>query len=526
MRRALLAATFLTAPAAWADTLTILHINDFHSRVEPISASGGPCSQADNDEGKCFGGAARLATAVAERRAAAGDGAVLFLNAGDVFQGSLFYTTYGGLAEAELLGAMGTDAMVLGNHEFDAGPEGLAPFLDAAPFPVIAGNVQLLAEPLLSGKAPDYVVLEVGGMKVGIVGALTEDTAEIASPGPNVFFTSPVAHLSAVVASLQAQGVGRIIALTHVGIDADIEIAQTVPGIDAVIGGHSHTTMGPDGGTPYPLMVEGPEGRLVPVAHAGAYGKYLGELMLTFEGDAVVAAMGAPILLDASVAEDAAVKARVAELAAPLEEVRATVVGEAAAPIDASRETCRAQECEMGALVTAAMLDRVRGQGVSIAIQNGGGLRAGIDQGPITLGHVLTVLPFGNTLATMTLKGADIVAALENGLSQVEEGAGRFPQVAGLRFSWTRAAEPGSRVLDVEVETADGWSPLDPEADYGVVTNDYMRKGGDGYRVFAEAARDVYDYGPGLDAVLAEYLTAAGPYTPSLPGLITEVDHP
>ncbi|HKK37441.1 MAG TPA: 5'-nucleotidase C-terminal domain-containing protein, partial [Paracoccaceae bacterium] len=112
-------------------------------------------------------------------------------------------------------------------------------------------------------------------------------------------------------------------------------------------------------------------------------------------------------------------------------------------------------------------------------------------------------------------------AALENGLGQVEDQAGRFPQVAGLRFVWDPQAEPGARVVSAEVETQGGWESLDPEAVYGVATNDYMRGGGDGYAVFAEQGTDAYDYGPGLEQVVADYLAEAGPYTPYTDGRIS-----
>ncbi|RZL99712.1 MAG: multifunctional 2',3'-cyclic-nucleotide 2'-phosphodiesterase/5'-nucleotidase/3'-nucleotidase, partial [Sphingomonas sp.] len=131
-----------------------------------------------------------------------------------------------------------------------------------------------------------------------------------------------------------------------------------------------------------------------------------------------------------------------------------------------------------------------------------------------TMGEVLTVLPFQNTLATFTLKGADIIAALENGVSQVETGGGRFPQVAGLEFDWSLSGTAGkSRIKAVRVVKDGRAAPIDPTADYRVVTNNFMRNGGDGYAVFASAGRDTYDFGPTLDSVLADYL-GKDPFTP------------
>lgn len=176
----------------------------------------------------------------------------------------------------------------------------------------------------------------------------------------------------------------------------------------------------------------------------------------------------------------------------------------------------------MGNLVADAMLARVADQGVSIAIQNGGGLRASIDAGEITMGEVLTVLPFQNTLSTFQLKGADVVAALENGVSQIEEVKGRFPQVAGLKYTFDASKPAGERISDVMVVGADGSaSPIDAGATYGVVSNNYMRGGGDGYKIFASGGMNAYDYGPDLADVVAEYLAGNQPYKPFLDGRIT-----
>ena len=170
----------------------------------------------------------------------------------------------------------------------------------------------------------------------------------------------------------------------------------------------------------------------------------------------------------------------------------------------------------MGSLITDAMLDRVSDQGIEIAIQNGGGIRASIDSGPVTMGEVLTGLPFQNTLSTFQVTGATLLAALENGVSQIEEGAGRFPQVAGMRYAFDASLPAGARISDVMV----GGAPLDMDKLYGVVSNNYVRNGGDGYKMFRDA-QNAYDYGPDLADVTAEYLAAQGPFKPYTDGRIT-----
>ena len=174
----------------------------------------------------------------------------------------------------------------------------------------------------------------------------------------------------------------------------------------------------------------------------------------------------------------------------------------------------------MGNLVADAMLDRVADQGVQIAIANSGGLRATIDAGDVTMGEVLTVLPFQNTLATFQISGQGVIDALESGVSQVEEVKGRFPQVAGLKFTWDPSVAPNEgRVVEVMVAEGAGFVPIDPAALYIVVTNNYVHTGGDGYKMFREWL-NAYDYGPGLEVVLAEYMAKQGAYVPYLDGRI------
>lgn len=527
MKRALAgSALALFAGSAQADyTLHVLHINDFHSRVEQVNAGGSTCSAKDAEENKCFGGAARLATKINELRdrlRAEGQN-VIVLDAGDQFQGSLMFTTYRGAVEAEMMQRIGFDAMALGNHEFDDGPEGLGAFLDLVTFPVISGNIDVSQSNVLKGRVLNHVVLEVGGKKIGIISALATDTVETASPGPTVIFQDEIDSLAADAAALEAEGVTKIIALTHVGLRRDADIAARVPGVDAVIGGHSHTYLSasdPRRAGPYPTWVD-TAGGMVPVVQAGAYSRYLGHLVLTFDDAGNLRhAGGDTIILDASVAQDEAILARVRELSGPIEELKARVVAEAADVLDGERERCRQQECVLGNIIAGAMLDRVRDQGIQIAIQNGGGIRASIDAGPVTMGEVLTVLPFQNTLSTFQVTGEAIVRALENGVSTVEDGGGRFPQVAGLKYAFDPAAPKGARVSGVMVEEGGTWAPIDPARVYGVVSNDYLRKGGDGYRMFVDAEQ-AYDYGPDLADVTAEWMAARGPVAPALDGRIT-----
>ena len=511
----LLATTATVASADYA--LTILHTNDFHARFEPISKYDSGCSDADNTEGKCFGGSARLMTAVSEARARAGNS--ILVDGGDQFQGTLFYTYYKGKLAAEMMNKMGYDGMTVGNHEFDDGPEVLRGFMDAINFPILMSNADVSREELLAGKLQKSAVIEKGGEKIGLIGLTPQDTDELASPGPGVIFTDPVDAVQGEVDKLTAAGVNKIIVLSHSGYNVDKRVAANTTGVDVIVGGHTNTLLSNTNDRaegPYPTMV----GQTA-IVSAYAYGKFLGELNVVFDdAGSIVSATGEPLIMDAAVSEHGETKARISEAAKPLEEIRNRVVAQANAAIDGERGNCRAKECQMGNLVADAMLARVKGQGVTIAIANGGGLRASIDAGEVTMGEVLTVLPFQNTLSTFEVSGQTVIDALENGVSQVEEGAGRFPQVAGLKFSFDAAAAAGSRVSDVMVQNGDAWGPIDAGAAYYVVSNNYVRGGGDGYKMFRNADR-VYDYGPDLADVVAEYLAAQNGYQPYTDGRIT-----
>ncbi|MBZ9813713.1 bifunctional metallophosphatase/5'-nucleotidase [Mesorhizobium sp. CA7] len=519
----------LSAGVSFADyTLNILHFNDWHSRIEGNNKYESTCSADEETKGECIGGAGRLITAIAQERKKLEGQNLLLLNAGDSFQGSLFYITYKGAAEEEFLNQIKPDAVTLGNHEFDDGETALVPYLDKAKFPIVSANVVPNDKSGAKDKIKPSIVVEVGGQKIGIVGAVTNDTPELASPGPNIAIADDVKSITAEVEKLKAQGINKIIAVTHIGYRRERDVIAKIPGVDVVVGGHSHTLLSntdPKAEGPYPTMVDNPDGYKVPVVQAASYSKYLGEFKAVFDDNGVVKeASGAPIYLDKSITPDPAVLARIKELGAPIEALKNKEVAETTKAIDGSRENCRARECEMGNLVSDAILDRTKGQGVEIVISNGGGLRASIDQGTVTMGEVLTVLPFQNTLATFKISGKDLVVGLENGLSQIEDGAGRFPQVAGIKYSFDRSVAPNAgRVKSVEVMENGAWTPISPDKQYLVATNNYVRQGGDGYKVFADKATDAYDYGPGLEQVVADYLGAHRPYTPKLDGRITEL---
>ena len=513
------ACTILTfgAGSALADyDLRILHTNDVHDRVESVTKYNNSCSAEDETEGKCFGGYARLATAIRDNRAMGGN--VLVLDGGDQFQGSLYYSTYKGKLTAELMAMAGYDAMTIGNHEFDDGPNVLAAFIKASKIPVLSANVKPLGGSGLEGFIKPDTIVEVGGEKIGLIGITTEETPDISSPGDHVSITDSEMALRYSVARLRLKGINKIIVMSHSGSYKDFELAKTVSGIDVIVGGHdnqlfSNTNEKAD--YPYPVVETAPDGKPVLVVQAYAYSRYLGALEVTFDDDGVAKAWsGEPITLDASIKPAEDVLAKIAEVSGAVDAIRTVEVGSFTTAADGSRESCRAMECAMGSLIADAMLWKA-GEGYQIAIQNGGGIRASIDEGTVTMGEVLTVLTFQNALATFKLTGADVVASLEHGVSMVSEGKGQFPQVSGLKFDLDLNAPVGSRISNVMVDEGGTFVPIDPAKTYGVVSNDFMRNGGDGYALFRDNATDVYDFGPNLEQAVAEYIGMNSPMIPA-----------
>ena len=500
--------------------LTILHTNDFHARFRPISKYDNNCSAENNAEGKCFGGSARLITAIEDARSRHEN--TVLLDGGDQFQGTLFYNLYKGKVAAELMNKLGYDGMTVGNHEFDDGPETLRAFMDAVNFPVLMANANVDMEPELKGKLQKSTVIERSGHKIGLIGLVTEDVVDISSPGDNIIFTDAITAAQAEVDSLTAAGVGIIILMSHSSYEIDKEIAANTTGIDVIVGGHDNaylSNISDRAKGPYPTVVNGTQ-----IVQAYAYGKYLGELSVVFDDEGeVISATGEPITIDGSVNENSQIVARLDELEKPITDLKETLVGNVSSSLNGDRAVCRVQECDMGNMITDAMRAAGMEKGYSIALANSGGIRASLDAGQVTLGEIMTILPFQNTMSTFKVTGKQLLAAIENGVSQVEDGSGRFPQVSGMRFSFDASKPANERVTSIEIQESNGsFSALNLYGTYGMVSNNFIRAGGDGYKMF-RSATDIYDFGPDLADVVVDYIKANPGYSGFTDNRITQV---
>ncbi len=453
--------------------VTIVHTNDTHSRV---------------DAGIGF---AKVATKIKEIKDSNPN--TLVIDAGDTLHGQTFATISKGESIIQLMNAIGYDVMTPGNHDFNYGQERLLELAEQANFPIITAN--LIKKDGTTAMEP-YVIKEVGGLKIGIFGLSTPETAYKTNPlnVEGLTFASPVDISKKMVAELKEKGVNAIVALVHLGIDKESTdtsylVRDKVDGIDLIIDGHSHTLLGDIDNA----------GKETIIVSTGEYNNNLGIVNLKFE-DGQLKAIEPSLFTKDDAAElepDEEIAALMNETTEKNKVITSVVVGKTDVVLDGERAQVRGGETNLSNLITDSMLKLT---GADIAITNGGGIRASIQPGEITMGDIITVLPFGNYVVVKEYTGDQVLKALEHGTASYPELAGSFAQVAGLTYVLNLNQEAGNRVKDVRV---DGKS-LDINKKYKVATNDFMAVGGDDYTMLMDGEL-VLEMG-GLDEILLEYV--------------------
>ena len=536
-------------------TLTILHNNDGESKLLP-----------DDDSG--FPGVARFAAQMKQRQADVPDAAgvgVITLTSGDNFLASqelnVSLAREGALYDSVALSGL-YDAMALGNHDFDLGPEVTARFIEgfdpAVPF--LSANADFSAEPLLqalvdTGVLAASTVVETGGEQVGVIGAVTPLLPNISSPR-NVVISDVLAAVQAQVTSLSADGVNKIILVSHLqGVSEEIALVADLAGVDVVIAGGGDDLLRNDGDTcmpddepagPYPLLVADSTGTDVPVITAPGGYRCIGELTVVFDGDgSIVSHSGRSVGVGSDVTPDAAVQSSVIEpLAAAVAEIDADVIGTSEVDLDGRRASVRTGSSNQGNLhadalrATAANLAEDFGTPApDVAIQNGGGIRndAVIPAGQVTVGDTWDIAPFRNFVVVGEVSRETFHVLLEQAVDRIPGAGGQFPQVSGFTFSYdpsaparetdragdcSLAGNPGSRIRDVTLD--DGTAivrdgavvPGDPVA---LTTIDFLANGGDCYPL---GDIEFTKLGVSYQQALANYISD------DLGGTITAADYP
>ena len=505
MRRPLALAALLLPVLGRADkpiTITFLATNDLHAHVKPTSIKG-----------KTYGGYARLATLV--RQAREENRNTLLLNAGDTFQGTLFFNEYEGLADAAILGQIGVDAGSLGNHEFDRGPGVLATYLGDLPWPIADANLDVSKEPRLRGKIAKYVVLSVGGEKVGVVGADTPDVPNISSPGPTVEFRDVVPTVQAAVDELTQAKVNKIVVVTHIGYEEDQKMVAQLRDVDLVVGGHSHTPLGtpdlpgwPKAKGPFPTMVKDLKGVEVPVVQSYEWGKVLGKITLEFDGGGRVKRIkeAKAIVVDDTVPEDRRVRALVDAFERPILALQNQPVGETKVALTRERDR---GDSTMADVVADAMQAKMAAFGAVASFVNKGGVRSALEAGPITYGQAVSVLPFNNTLTLLDVSGAELKAALLQG-NGANDAGGLLTPSAGTSY----------RIHGADADVTVAGQPLDPAKTYRIALLSFTAGGGDSHFVLRDAKGRRVDTGLLDIEALADYLKAHSPVTPGPTGRV------
>ncbi|MGL5355640.1 MAG: bifunctional metallophosphatase/5'-nucleotidase [Cetobacterium sp.] len=471
--------------------LTLVHVNDVHGRAK---------------EGKSDGvGLARVRTITKALEQDKNSGKVLLIDAGDTMHGTTFATLTKGESMVQTLNAAGFDYSTLGNHDFNYGEERLGELLSMQKYKTLAANVtdKTTGKPI----AGTYEIKKIDGMKVGFFGLATPETYFKTNPNnvKNIKIADPIATAKSVVAMMKKEGVKFIVVISHLGDDEStakhlqsVGLAEAVPEIDIIIDGHSHTEL------KNKKIVNG-----VTIVQTGEYSKNVGVVKVDFDKlknknsaiDYTLYTKEAIMNGDNPVAEDEKVKAVIDEISRKQEAITSVKVGETPILLEGDRAFVRTGETNLAQLITDAMVWKT---GADVAITNGGGIRASINPGEVTVGDVISVLPFGNYVITKEVKGSDLQKAVENGLRSYPESLGAMAQISGMTVKFNVKNPAYRRVLEIKV----GNEKLDLNKIYIVATNDFMAAGGDGYSSLA-LGKDVAHY-PGLDEVLTEYIQKVG----------------
>lgn len=534
--------------------ITILHVNDHHSRLDAETINLQLLNAAGTRERVTvdLGGFPRVVAAIEELAAASTN--VIKIHAGDATTGDLYFNLTEGEADAALMNEVCFDSFTVGNHEFDYGDAGLKQFIDFlhagdCKTPVLSANISFGDDsPLHPSRAPDHVrpslVIERDGQKIGLVGlTIAEKTQNASRPDDGTLLTDELAAAQAEIDRLKGQGINKIVLQSHAGYALESQLAAQLDGVDVIVGGDSHTLLGPAsmedyGLNPagdYPTRLTDRNGKPVCVVQAWQYSYVVGELKVSFDAQGeVTSCTGTPHVLisdafrrGSTPVDDADRAAMLADVAAsevlrvtapdadatavlqPYAEQKAAfgsdVVGQASTNLclrrvpgtrlDPTRSSLGAvcnQDADVIAhggdiqqIVAEAFLQGAREFfDADLSIQNGGGVRADVPAGDVTVQDVYTVLPFKNTLVQLEATGAEVKAALEDAIDGVvaNNNTGGYPYTGGLRFDVDLSQPKGSRLSNLHIRAADGsYAAFDLNASYQVATTNFLADGQDFY---------------------------------------------
>lgn len=483
--------SLLPLPANAADpvTISLVFTSDLHGHLEPFKPRG--------DEFD-WGGMARISSLINKIKEQQPN--LLILDGGDVFFNSDITNLYEGESTVAVFNAIGYDAVVLGNHDFDMEPRVIANLSSQAKFAILSANVFQADGNYLEGVKP-YLLKEVSGVRIGIIG-LTDQRTPVTTHPLNVKdlrFIDQIEIGQRLVKELRGK-VDILVALTHLHLD-DRLFLQEVSDIDVMIAGGTHERMPVAEKINGALMVRG-----------GEYGKVLNRFDLTVQNGKVIKSSFRDYTIDGLIAEDQSIASIVKTYRIGLEEKMKEEAGRTTVELMGERAVVRAKESNLGNLIADAIRYYT---GAEIALQNGGGIRATIAAGPVTLNDIYNVLPFDNRVVKQELTGSQLLETLENGCKNYPALDGRFLQVSGLEYIFDPQKPAGKRIVAVKV----AGRPLVKEQRYIVASNDFMALGGDEYNVLTKA-KTIEIYPVLLREVLRDYFSRKGIVSAAVEGRI------
>lgn len=447
------------------------------------------------------GGMPRIATLINEIRGNTKN--VVVVDAGDIFQGTPFFKFYHGQVEVDMLNAAGYEIYTIGNHEFDDGSQNLADRLKTAKFEIISANLDASALPELQKLIKPSVVKTIEGKNVAFIGGITPHLSEVALNTSGVKVKASGADwmqpFKDEIQKLKGEGIDKIVLVTHMGVELEKDLAQSLPDVDIIVGGHSHTRLDE------PVIVKRADGSTCLVVQAGCYGRFLGKLKISFDksGRLLIPDMQYRLLpITADIPEDKDIKAELFKKRKPFAAQERTICGIATGPFE-NQFRRNWTDTALGNLITDSLVAAGKGYGATIGLQNRGGIRAGIDIGPISQAKVEEVLPFDNRLVFATIKGSELLKVLEHSVSGDIAG-GRYLEISGLKVAYDRKLPPNHRLVDVKAFLNGKWEPVQPDNTYKIAVNDFTFKGGEGYDF--SSATDIVKTEKRLSIFLMNYL--------------------
>jgi 5'-nucleotidase / UDP-sugar diphosphatase len=435
----------------------------------------------------------------------------LLLLAGDTISPSVESITHKGAQMIEAWNAVGLDYATFGNHEFDFGPAVLTDRMKESRFAWLAANVidKKTGQPF--GGAQPFVIREFSGVKIGIFGLVLPETKTTSRPGDDVEFNDPCDTAKKMVALIHDRGAKVVVALTHLSMREDKEVAKCAD-IDVIIGGHEHT------------LLESAAGG-APIFKMTADARELGRIDLNITQDGKLDSIDWKVIPVTNETKEDPQFASVYQKYRGLLAALAKPIGRTTVALDARSAENRTRETNVGNLVTDAFR---KATAADVALMNGGSVRADsiIGPGVITVRDVLSILPFKNKLVKIEVSGETLRAALEHGVRRSAEDSqpGGFPQVSGLTFTFDASRLAGSRVVDVKINGR----PLEATRKYTLTTTTFIAlDGGDGYTMFKGAPVIIPPERARLDSdILRREIGRTRRVAPKVEGRIRRLDTP